>query len=160
MTGRCGQLVARHVDDPDRRWAGQHLARLRHLGQLEAGGRRRQHGQSAALNRLVEMDVTADDPANVGMLAQRTDQLLAVPERHGVNPLEPKQPRVVVHENNRGLVAMLPEIVSEPYQLRGVENATGLTGLHSVVRAEVVTVVVEAVIVRGVGWWGGGAPHT
>src|SRR6185369_16518847 len=123
------QRVAGHVHDAEGRRAGQHLARLRHLGELNARGWRRQHGQAAALDRLVEMDVTADDPADVRMLAERADQLVAVPERHGVDPLQAEWPRMVVDEDDRRLLSMLREIVTEPPELGGVERSTRLTGL-------------------------------
>src|SRR5205823_7851152 len=63
------------------------------LRELDAGGWRRQHRERAALNHLLAVHVTADQPADLGMTTEERHQVRSVAQLHRVHPRVAERPR-------------------------------------------------------------------
>src|SRR5262249_3757993 len=118
-----GKLVAFDPDQTKAGWTWENLERLGDLGDLETGRGGGQHGQTLALDLLIQMHMATDHPPHIRVLPEYANEFRTIAQMHGVDPGQTQGPGVVMHEHQGGLTAVCGQIVVQPRQLCRIEIA-------------------------------------
>ena len=105
MQDTGGKLAAFDVHDTKAGWPREDFERLRHLGRLDTGCRRSQHGQAVSLYGLIQVHMTADHPAHVGILPEHIHEFCTIVQGHGIEPGQTQGPGMVMQKHDGGLTA-------------------------------------------------------
>ena len=142
--GKCQTF---DLDQPKAWRPREYFRCLGDFRQLDTGGGCRHDGYPIPLHHLVGMHMSTDHPTDGGIHLEQPHQLLAIVQRHGIDPGQTKRPGMVMHKHQGWLVSIRLQVLTQPRELGRIEVASGRPGLQRIKGHKVVPLVVEAVVV-------------